>query len=96
MRNFIPRTVLTGAALSGAALLLTACGSADDASTEANADTVEMPADEALSAVSEEPVADPQAAATDAATSEADTEAVADKAANVAAEAVAAAEAASE
>lgn len=75
MRNFVPRTILTCAALSGAALLLTACGSADDASTEANADTVEMPADEALSAVSEEPVADPQAAATDAATSEADTEA---------------------
>lgn len=96
MRNFVPHTVLTSTALAGAALLLTACGSADDASTEANADTVEMPADEAMSAVSEEPVADPQAAETDAASSGADTEAVAAKATNVAAEAVAAAEAASE
>ena len=43
MKNLAPF-----AALAGAALLLAACGSSDDASTEANADTVEMPADEAL------------------------------------------------
>ena len=54
------------AALAGAALLLTACGSADDASTEASADTVEMPADSALAPVSDAPVADPSATATDA------------------------------
>jgi hypothetical protein len=53
-------------ALAGAALLLTACGSADDASTEASADTVEMPADSALAPMSDAPVADPSATATDA------------------------------
>lgn len=51
------------AVASGAALALAACGSADDASVEAEADTVEMPADEALSGVEEEPVADEGAAA---------------------------------
>jgi len=81
--------------LAGASLLLAACGSYDDASTEANADTVEMPADEALSAVTEEPVADPAATATDAPATEAATaEDAADAAADVAAEAAAAAEAA--
>ncbi len=81
--------------LSAASLLLAACGSYDDASTEANADTVEMPADEALSAVTEEPVADPAATATDApATEPATAEDAADAAADVAAEAAAAAEAA--
>jgi len=62
MKTFAPL-----AALGGAALLLSACGSADDASTEASADTVEMPADEALSAVTDEAVADPDATATEAA-----------------------------
>jgi hypothetical protein len=82
-------------ALAAASLLLSACGSYDDASTEANADTVEMPADEALSAVAEEPVADPAATATDAPVEEVPTaEAAADAAANVAEEAAAAAEAA--
>ncbi|WP_296719421.1 hypothetical protein [Erythrobacter sp.] len=92
------------AALSGAVLMLAACGSADDASTEATADTVEMPADEALEAISDEPVADPDATATDApdidgeaaAEVEATTEEAADAAADVAAEAAAAAEQASE
>ena len=37
---------------------LAACGSTDDASTEAMPDTVEMPADEALEPVAEEPVED--------------------------------------
>ena len=35
---------------------LAACGSADDASTEAMPDTVEMPAEEALEPIAEEPV----------------------------------------
>ncbi|MBU2588930.1 MAG: hypothetical protein KJ872_12555 [Alphaproteobacteria bacterium] len=95
MKTFAPL-----AALGGAALLLSACGSADDASTEASADTVEMPADEALSAVADEAVADPDATATDAPATDAEVEAgaeqAADAAANVAAEAAAAAEAASE
>ena len=87
-------------ALTGAALLLTACGSYDDASTEATADTVEMPADAALAPVDEEPVADPSATQTDTPETDAEAEAsaetsanaAADAAANVAAEAAAAAE----
>jgi hypothetical protein len=90
------KTRTTLAALSGAALMLAACGSSDDASTEATADTVEMPADEALEAISDEPVADPEASATDApegdAEAAASAEAAADAAADVAAEAAAAAE----
>jgi hypothetical protein len=83
------------AAATGAALLLAACGSADDASTEARADTVEMPADEALEAVTEEPVADPTASAEDPAEVTNQTTAqAAEAAANVAAEASAAASAA--
>lgn len=88
------------AALTGAVLMLAACGSADDASTEATADTVEMPADEALEAISDEPVADPDATATDTPDVDAETEARTEEAANaaaaVAAEAAAAAEQASE
>ncbi|MEQ5787796.1 hypothetical protein J3454_07830 [Erythrobacter sp. NFXS35] len=97
-------TRTTFAALTAAALMLAACGSADDASTEATADTVEMPADEALEAISDEAVADPDATATDApdvdseagAETEAAAEDAADAAAAVAAEAAAAAEQASE
>ena len=47
-----------------APLALAACGSSDNASTEAEADTVEIPANEALSGVNEAPVADPNANAT--------------------------------
>jgi hypothetical protein len=93
-------TRTTFAALAVSALMLAACGSSDDASTEATADTVEMPADEALEAISDEPVADPEATATDApetdAAAEASAEQAADAAADVAAEAAAAAEAKSE
>ena len=93
-------TRATFGTLAVAALMLAACGSSDDASTEATADTVEMPADEALEAISDEPVADPEATATDApeteATAEATAEQAADAAADVAAEAAAAAEAKSE
>ena len=77
---------------------LAACGSTDDASTEAMPDTVEMPADEALEPIVEEPVADPEAVEeadpADTAPSLESTEAAADAAADVAADAVAAAEAA--
>jgi hypothetical protein len=86
------------AALSGATLLLAACGSSDDASAEASADTVEMPADDALAPVAEAPVADPSATATDApeAAPEAAATAAGDAAAGVAAEAISAAEDAAE
>ena len=46
------------AIVSGAALALAACGSSDSASTEATADTVEVPSDEALETVTEEPEED--------------------------------------
>ena len=51
------RIALTAAA----SLALAACGSSEDASTEAEADTVEMTADEALTDVEEIPVEDPAA-----------------------------------
>jgi hypothetical protein len=83
-----------------AALALAACGSTDDASADAQADTVEMPADEALAPVTETPVEDTAAtpAATDEATPDADAaadaagDAAVDAAADVAAEAANAAE----
>ena len=43
------------------ALLLTACGDYEDASAEAQADTVEIPADAPLQNVTATPVADPNA-----------------------------------
>lgn len=46
---------------AAASLALAACGSSEDASTEAEADTVEMTADEALTDVEEMPVEDPAA-----------------------------------
>ena len=49
------------ALILAAPLALAACGSSDNASTEAEADTVEIPANEALSGVNEAPVADPGA-----------------------------------
>ena len=51
------RIALTAAA----SLALAACGSSEDASTEAEADTVETTADEALTDVEEMPVEDPAA-----------------------------------
>ena len=83
------------AALSASALMLAACGSADDASSEASADTVEMPADSALAPVNDAPVADPSVTATDApeaAVPEATATEAGDAAAGVAAKAAAAAE----
>ncbi|MBX7527951.1 hypothetical protein [Qipengyuania vesicularis] len=49
-------------AAATASLALAACGSSDNASTEAEADTVEVAADEAMDGVTDEPVADPEAA----------------------------------
>lgn len=66
MKKFALAPVLALAALA-------ACGDTDDASTAAEADTVEMPADEAMTGVTAEPVADPTANATE--TAETDTEA---------------------
>ena len=43
---------------AAASIALAACGSTDDASTEAEADTVEFPADEAMADVEEAPVVD--------------------------------------
>ncbi|TCD06528.1 hypothetical protein EYB45_02085 [Erythrobacteraceae bacterium CFH 75059] len=48
-------------ALAPLALTLAACGEFENASAEAQADTVEIPADEPLANVAEEPVADPAA-----------------------------------
>lgn len=53
-----------------ATVALAACGSTEDASTEAEADTVEIPADEALTGVDATPVADPAATAAEEATDE--------------------------
>jgi len=75
-----------------AALSLTACGSADDASSDAEADTVEMPADEVM-AGTEAPVADADATAEDESASAdavAAAEAQGENAADVAAKAQAA------
>ena len=91
------KKIATLALVSAGSLMLAACGSADDASADATADTVEMPADEALETVTEEPVADAGAAAveeTDGNVTTEEAEAAADAAADVAADAVAAAEAA--
>lgn len=59
-------------AATAASLVLAACGSSDNASTEAEADTVEVAADEAMEGLTEEPVADPDAATEDTAPSEAE------------------------
>ena len=75
-------------------LLLAACGAADDASIDAEADTVEMPADAALEDVTAEPVEDADANTDDA--SEAVSEDTANEAADAAADVAAAAEAAAD
>lgn len=93
------KKLVAGAMIGSLALGLAACGSSDDASTEATPDTVEMPAEEALGPVGEEPVEDtdalgPPADASESAPSLQTAEEAADAAADVAAEAAAAAEAA--
>jgi len=54
------KKIVYAAFASAAALALAACGSSDDASEDAMADDVEMPADEAMTGV-EVPVVDPAA-----------------------------------
>lgn len=82
------------AVTAAATVALAACGSADDASTEAQADTVEVTADEALEGVEEMPVEDAgvsaEAAAAEemSATEEAQIQAAGDNAADTAAAAM--------
>jgi hypothetical protein len=85
------RKIAFAAFASLAALTLSACGSSDDASTDAEADNVEMPADQAV-AGSEQPV--PDASATDNQTTDQavdQAEAAGEKAADAAADVAAAA-----
>lgn len=51
------RKLLFASLASASVLALAACGSSDDASADAEADTVEMPADEAMTGA-EDPVLD--------------------------------------
>ena len=92
------KKLATIAALGALSITLAACGSADDATAEASPDTVEMAAEEALEPVTEEHVADEDAALDEvegpAAVSEETATTAADNAASVAAEAEAAAAAA--
>jgi len=87
------------AAVSSFALALAACGGSDDASEDAMADNVELPADEAM-ADAPMPAADATEAAEDAAEDAATTAATAEEAGaaaeEAAADAAAAAEAATE
>ena len=62
----------TAFALTGA-LALAACGSSDDASEEAVADTVEIPADEAMADITAEPIVDENVAPAPARNTEEDT-----------------------
>ncbi|XUU61561.1 hypothetical protein ACRAQ6_04635 [Erythrobacter sp. HA6-11] len=84
------------AVVSGAALALAACGSSDDASSEADAESVEMPAEEAMADVTEEPVMDEEAAMADAPAPAPVTEEEANSAADDAEDVIAAAEAAAD
>jgi hypothetical protein len=69
------KKIATLALTAAAALSLAACGKSDKASEGAQADNVEMPAEEAVNAVDEAatPVADATGAASDAATAPAAT-----------------------
>ena len=58
------KKILAAIAGSGLLLGLAACGSSSDASEDAMADTVEMPAEDAM-ADAPDPVADPEAAMDD-------------------------------
>ena len=80
------KKIILSAAVSSFALALAACGGSDDASEDAMADNVEMPADEALADVPL-PVAD-ETAEVDEATDASDLDAV--EAAGAAAEEAAA------
>ena len=92
------KKLTTLASLGALSIALAACGSAEDASTEASPDTVEIAADEALAPVNEEPLVDENAGLDEVegppAVSEETATSAADNAASVAAEAEAAAAAA--
>jgi hypothetical protein len=62
------KTIATFALAAAAAFGLAGCGQSDDANEAAQADNVEMPAEEAVSGLDEDaaPVADASAAASDA------------------------------
>ncbi len=64
------------AILSAASLALAGCGSSGDASEDAKADNVEMPADKAMAGATEAPAADADANAADEADANAGDEAV--------------------
>lgn len=67
------KKIALSALATAAALALSACGSSDDASTDAMADDVEVPADEAMSAAGDAtPTEDPSADADEAATATTD------------------------
>lgn len=83
------KRIAYGLLAAAGAMTLAACGGADDASIEAEADTVEMPADAALEDVTEAPMEDADANSDDAVSEE-----VAEDAAAAAADVAAAAEAA--
>jgi hypothetical protein len=91
------RKLLFASLASASVLALAACGSSDDASADAEADTVEMPADEAMTGV-EDPVLDDGATqdAEEATTTSAGEAAAAAEAAGEAAADAAAAAAAAE
>lgn len=91
MMKFTGRKFTGLAAIGGLSLALAACGSNDNAADEPAAGTVEEPAEEALSDVTEEPVADPELAepeeaATPAPVSDQTANQAADSAADTAAE----------
>lgn len=92
------KTLIRFAVLGAAPFALAACGDSDDASDDIEADSVEMPANEALEPVTEGPVVDEAGTAREPegppAVSQQTAEDAADRAAKVAAEAAAAAEAA--
>lgn len=53
------KKIIAATFASASLLALAACGSPDEAATEAEAETVELPAEEAMEPVVEQPVADP-------------------------------------
>lgn len=91
-------TLIRIAVLGTASFALAACGGSDDASSDIEADSVEMPANEALEPVTEQPVADEAATLREPEgpppVSQQTAQDAADRAERVAAEAAAAAEAA--
>ncbi|GAA4048553.1 hypothetical protein [Parerythrobacter jejuensis] len=88
------KTALRFGLVAAGALTLAACGDTEDASEEAMADNVEIPADEAMTEVADEPVADDAATADTA--EEASTEATAEEQATAEAAGEAAADAAAD